>query len=108
MLGGVVARLAAAGVSSGDAEPQEEPIYLWPECVDAWNHWQHLQTQWRVGMAGASGLDYLGVGAYLDEAGVRRGRKRRELFECFQAAEAACLDAWQAIREERQQQSAAR
>ncbi len=32
-----------------------------PECRDAWRLWQAAQTQWRVGMAGATGLDYVAV-----------------------------------------------
>lgn len=80
------------------AEPDGDVVYLWPECVDAWNHWQQLQTQWRAGPAGATGLDYAGVRAYLDELGIEPGPERRELFECLRACENAALEAWAACR----------
>lgn len=100
----MLAQLAAAGVTPGgqDADDGDDPgdhAYLWPECVDAWRHWQSLQTQWRTGVAGVTGLDYTGVRSYLDELGIEPGADRRELFECIRAAERACLDAWDAARE---------
>lgn len=59
-----------------------------------------VQTQWRVGMAGATGLDYAGVRAALSIQGVR-GAELREVFECIQAAEVATLSAWHELREKR-------
>lgn len=53
-----------------------------------------MQTQWRTGMAGATGLDYAGVAAYLDEQRLRRPRQRREIFDGIRACEAATLQAW--------------
>lgn len=67
--------------------------YLWPCNVDTWRHWQALQTQWRAGMGGATGLDYAGVKAYLDEQGLKK-TARREVFDGIQAAERGTLDAW--------------
>lgn len=37
------------------------PPELTPETRDVWQLWQASQTQWRVGMAGATGLDYVAV-----------------------------------------------
>lgn len=74
------------------AVPDDEH-YLWPCNVATWHHWLHLQTQWRTGAAGATGLDYAGVLAYLRECGLR-GKKRKEAFECIRAAELATLQAW--------------
>lgn len=45
-------------------------------------------------MAGATGLDYAGVAAYLDEQRLRRPRQRREIFDGIRACEAATLQAW--------------
>lgn len=75
--------------------PEEEPetFYLWPECVEVWSCWQGVQTQWRIGLSGAAGLDYQGVSAYLDLQGIELG-KRRELFELLQACERVTLDEW--------------
>jgi hypothetical protein len=51
---------------ASNSAPQEE--FLWPCNVPTWLHWQEVQTQWRVGgMGGATGLDYAGVRAYLDD-----------------------------------------
>lgn len=72
--------------------------YLWPENVRAWRCWRGVQTQWRVGVQGAFGLDYAGVRAWLDEARIRRGR--RGIFEAIVACERATLDVWAAQREQ--------
>lgn len=57
-----------------------------------------MQTQWRVGMAGATGLDYAGVRALFDEEGLA-GDERREVFAGIRAAEAAALEVWAEQRE---------
>lgn len=70
-------------------------VWLWPDSLPAWAAWQAVQTQWRTGgMGGQTGLDYMGVRAWLDECGPRRRSQRREWFECIQACEAATLAAW--------------
>lgn len=104
-MGGLLARLAEAGAMEhqGADDAAADVIYLWPECVEAWRHWQALQTQWRYGGAGgATGLDYAGVRAYIDEQGIRPRAQRRELFACIQACEAASLDAWAESRSRQQ------
>lgn len=83
----MLAPLALAEAPPGEVE------YLWPENVLAWRAWCELQTQWRVGMAGATGLDYAGVAAYLTETGVA-GEERQAMFAAIRAAEAAVLDVW--------------
>lgn len=100
-MGGLLSQLAAVGAfdAQGEPDPGGDTVYLWPECVDAWGHWQQLQTQWRAGFGGgATGLDYSGVRAYLDEQGIEPGPERRELFACLQACEFACLEAWSELR----------
>lgn len=37
---------------------KSEPIQVWPENEAAWRLLERLQTQWRMGMGGATGLDY--------------------------------------------------
>ena len=66
--------------------------------VPAWNLWSRLQTQWRVGMAGATGLDYAAVWALLDGLGYGRRRAQR-YFSQFQAMERAVLKVWDEKRE---------
>ena len=61
-----------------------------------------MQTQWRVGMSGATGLDYAGVRAWLDEmqlAGEVPADERAEIFACICAAERSTLDVRAARRE---------
>ena len=83
-----------AGLFSADAAGGDELAYLWPQCVGIWSHWVAIQTQWRVGgMGGATGLDYAGVRAYLDEVGVV-AEERQELFSCIRAAERGSLEGW--------------
>ncbi len=80
-----------------DTEEHERTEYLWPECVSAWACWVGVQTQWRVGMGGATGLDYAGVRAHLEElrdAGDLPAEDRADVWRCIQAAERATLEVW--------------
>jgi hypothetical protein len=56
--------IAAAGMLPEDLEC--EAVELWPENERAYFLFVDLQTQWRVGMGGATGLDYLVLFAKLD------------------------------------------
>lgn len=80
----------------GGNTPQHDLCYLWPCNVEAFNHWCQLQTQWRVGMSGATGLDYTAVTAYLrDIAGVKK-KDLPERFAGIRAMEVATLNEWAA------------
>lgn len=81
-------------------DEEEEQCFLWPCNVITWGAWYDVQTQWRIGMSGATGLDYAGVRAYLDELG-HHGEDRREIFSGIQAAERAALDVWSAKAKQR-------
>jgi hypothetical protein len=56
--------LEAAGLTLADFEG--EAVEVWPENQRAYFLFLDLQTQWRVGMGGATGLDYLVLFAKLD------------------------------------------
>lgn len=86
-----------------DRKPSERIEYLWPDNLPAWHAWQSVQSQWRVGMGGATGLDYTGVQACLRLQG-HRGAALRELFAGIQACERATLEAWAEAREREQNQ----
>lgn len=43
---------------------------IWPENVSAYLVFDAMRTQWRVGMAGATGLDYAALPAILDLLGI--------------------------------------
>lgn len=78
---------------------QVEEIYLWPCNLPAWNCWHAIQTQWRIGMAGATGLDYPSVLAYLERIEGLSGPDLRERFELMQACERLALTEWAQRRE---------
>lgn len=78
----------------------EQVLYLWPSNVAAWQHWQGVQTQWNTGMAGATGLRYEGVRAYLQECGLQ-GEERSEVWRGICACEVATLAAWAQRRDEK-------
>ncbi len=81
-------------------QPQgDQDLHLWPDNVQAWQCWQGVQTQWRVGMAGPTGLDYAGVRAYLEEV---QPDDRRSAFVGICACERATLEVWAEQREREQ------
>lgn len=81
------------------AEALHEPYYLWPEHVPALQLWSAVQTQWRVGMAGATGLDYAGVRASPAFARLRPPRRAERIFAELCLMERATLDEWAQRRE---------
>ena len=96
---------AVAQLGLLDRQEPERVAYLWPDNLLAWRCWQGVQTQWRVGMGGATGLDYAGVRAFLDEQQLA-GDERREVFAGIQACERATLEVWAEQREREQQERA--
>jgi hypothetical protein len=93
-----------AAVLPDSAQPQQQIAYLWPCNVHAWQCWQSVQTQWRVGPGGATGLDYAGAMAHLQTAHQLRGKKLRNVWACITAAEAATLEVWAQQRKDREDQ----
>lgn len=59
-----------------------------------------LQTQWRTGMSGATGLDYTAVSMVLDLREILKPKKRREVFDGIRVMESAALELWAEQREE--------
>ena len=81
------------------AQREDDTVYLWPDNLQAWHCWKELQSQWRVGMQGATGLDYAGVRAWLlDE--VPDDQQRREVWRGIKACEAAQLEVWSDQRQQ--------
>lgn len=64
----------------------EDGIY--PDNWQAVNIFCDMSTQWRVGMGGATGLDYAALPAVLN---IRRVKNREDVFECLQIMERAIL-----------------
>jgi len=81
------------------APPPPPPVLeLWAEHVAAVSLFNQLQSQWRTGMSGATGLDYAALPPnWRPGHGGRRGTQR---FEQLQVLEQAALD-WAAEQRER-------
>lgn len=63
--------------------------------MPAFNVWQRVQTQWRVGGTGErTGLDYAAVTSYLREVLGIKPKERAALFGDLQAMEWAALEVW--------------
>lgn len=50
-------------------EEASEPTPIWPDNLVAYNAFVALLSQWRVGAAGATGLDYTAIPVVLDMLG---------------------------------------
>lgn len=84
------------------AEQPTPTFYLWPESVAAFAFWRTLQSQWRHGMDGPTGLDYSGVWAVLNNT--VQQRQRKALFEDITHLEAGALQGMAQLRAERESQ----
>ena len=95
----VRAALASFGLHLVDgASLLDEVVWLWPENERAWRLWLQVQTQWRVGFDGKTGLDYAGVRACMELRRIPR-RLRGQLFQQIHAMELAALGVWRDARE---------
>lgn len=82
--------MRALGYDPADFEA--DVIEVFPENWDSVQFFVRLQTQWRVGMGGATGLDYTAVLALLRTLRLPRERAD-ELFADVQLMERAALAA---------------
>ena len=89
----IATALAAIGLQMESTPAAEEEFHLWPENVATFNLWLAVQTQWRVGMNGRTGLDYSAVDVCMRLHQVRK-KEQREMFVGLQAMEQATLDEW--------------
>jgi hypothetical protein len=67
------------------------PVEVWPDNWTAVQTFIAMSTQWRVGMAGATGLDYGVLPAVLRLTGVPV-KERSQAFEGIRVMEDAVLD----------------
>jgi hypothetical protein len=67
-------------------------VVIWPENVEIFRLFTALGTQWRVGAAGATGLDYGVVRETARLAGL--GKVTPERFQGLQACEGEALSVW--------------
>lgn len=68
-----------------------DPVEIWPEHLAAFELFVALRSQWRVGMAGATGLDYGVMFHKMDRMGLTPERYE-ELEEQMRVLEHAALD----------------
>lgn len=80
--------LAQCGLLREDVQVDE--VEVWPENWPALDLFAALATQWRVGMNGATGLDYSAVPVVMDLHGIKP-EARRECFEDVRVMERAAL-----------------
>lgn len=81
-------KLAVFGLQPSDYKPFE----VWPENWAAFNLFASLCTQWRVGPAGATGLDYMVLYRELDDLGLT-GEERAHMKADIRELEAGALEA---------------
>jgi hypothetical protein len=80
--------MAAAGFAPEDYET--DPVELWPENQPAFDLFCMVQTQWRIGMNGATGLDYSPLFVLMDKRGLS-GDAWQQLFDDVRVIESAAL-----------------
>lgn len=79
--------MEAAGLTPEDVATS---IVIWPDTMQAYRLFEALSTQWRIGMAGATGLDYAAIPMTLRLQGVPRAEWPL-LFDDIRTMEAAAL-----------------
>jgi len=67
-----------------------DDVELWPENLPVFDLFRDMQTQWRVGMGGCTGLDYPALVVLMDLHGVPADERRVWLAD-IQVMEAAAL-----------------
>lgn len=77
-------------------EEAQEDIDVWPQNWDAVMLFNRAQTQWRVGMAGATGLDYAGVRTLMDL------HSPEDPVDCFERVQVMELETLRAMDERRE------
>ena len=68
----------------------QDDVELWPENLPVFDLFRDMQTQWRVAMGGATGLDYPALMVLMDVHGVPPDERRQWLAD-IQVMEAAAL-----------------
>ena len=82
--------MAALGFDPEDFDEEDNIIEVWECNADAFYVFESMATQWRVGMAGATGLDYAAMPVVMDMVGVER-KRRPEVFASVRIMETEAL-----------------
>jgi hypothetical protein len=86
--------MAAFGFSAEDFEVE---VGVWPDCWASFECFSAMRTQWRVGMNGATGLDYVALEPVMRLQGIPKA-ERNTTFEDIRTMEMAALEVMQAQR----------
>ena len=87
--------MAAFGFSAEDFEVE---IAVWPDCWASFECFAAMRTQWRTGMAGATGLDYVAIDPVMRLKKIPRS-ERINTFEDIRVMEMAALEVMQSKRD---------
>lgn len=82
-------QMASWGLCASDFA-ESDGIELWPDTVQAFGVFSRLNTQWRVGVGGRTGLDYAAVPITLELLGIERA-EWPALFDDLRHMERAAL-----------------
>jgi hypothetical protein len=77
---------------------EERLVDVYPENVTPLRVFSAMATQWRVGMGGATGLDYAVLPAVFDLFRVRKTRERARVFAALRVMEGEALRVWAEAR----------
>jgi hypothetical protein len=80
-----------------DADDFEVEVGVWPDCWASFECFAAMQTQWRTGMSGATGLDYVALEPVMRLQGIPKA-EHKSTFEDIRTMEAAALEVMQANR----------
>ena len=82
--------MAALGFDPEDFDEEDNIIEVWECNADAFYVFESMATQWRVGMAGATGLDYAAMPVVMDMVGIKK-KDRTEVFASVRIMEQEAL-----------------
>ncbi|WP_256665314.1 DUF1799 domain-containing protein [Pseudomonas sp. SLFW] len=80
-------------------EDMQEEVELWATNAQSFAVFEAMGTQWRMGMGGATGLDYQALPVVLDMAGLRKRKDRAAIFADLRIMEREALRAMEDNRE---------
>jgi hypothetical protein len=90
------AEMAEWGLAPSDY-PDDGAVSLWPENLHSVNAFIAMATQWRVGMAGATGFDYGVLPSVFRLLGIPH-KEWADTFECLRVMESEAMNVMQEAR----------
>lgn len=85
--------MAELGFDPEDFDDDEFTIEVWECNADAFYVFEGMATQWRIGMAGATGLDYTAMHVVSKAVGVKN-KRWPEVFASVRIMEQEALKTW--------------